>query len=271
MALATCLKCGKEVSGEASVCLECGARVSRLSKTNLVKLIGILLGCGLAVLILATFIQTREPVVSNVSNSPVVPVADFQEAKAKADGGDARAQNRLGEMYSKGTGVPQDYKEAAKWYRTAADQGCASAQKNLGELYEAGQGVPRDEKEAVKWYRKAANQGDVRAQYSLAVMYEFGRGLAKEQAEAAKWFRLAAEQGEPLAQYDLGQRYERGLGIPADPAEAYKWHSLAATHGIPDAATALDTLKAKMTRDQINEGKRRVAAFVPTKSLGATQ
>jgi TPR repeat protein len=102
-------------------------------------------------------------------------------------------------------------------------------------------------------------------------MYEVGRGLAKEQAEAAKWFRLAAEQGEPLAQYDLGQRYERGLGIPADPAEAYKWHSLAATHGIPDAATALDTLKAKMTRDQINEGKRRVAAFVPTKSLGATQ
>jgi len=38
----------------------------------------------------------------------------------------------LGLIYSKGQGVPQDYKEAVKWYRLSAEQGVAQAQYNLG-------------------------------------------------------------------------------------------------------------------------------------------
>jgi hypothetical protein len=37
-------------------------------------------------------------------------------------------------MYEKGQGVPQDYKEAVKWYRLAAEQGYADAQTNLDAL-----------------------------------------------------------------------------------------------------------------------------------------
>ena len=51
-------------------------------------------------------------------------------------------------MYDKGQGVPQDDKEAVKWYRLAAEQGDAYAQSNLGVTYEKGQGVPQDHKEA---------------------------------------------------------------------------------------------------------------------------
>jgi DNA-directed RNA polymerase subunit RPC12/RpoP len=271
VALATCLKCGKEVSGNATVCPECGARVSRRSQTNLVKLVGILLVCVLSGLILATFIQSREPAVSNVSNSPVVPVADFQETKAKADGGDARAQNLLGEMYSKGTGASQDYKEAAKWYRQAAGQGHAVAQKHLAELYDAGQGVPHDEAEAAKWCQRAAEQGHVGAQYSLAVMFASGGGVKLNDTEAVKWYRQAAEQGDALAQYNLGDRYITGRSVPQDRVEAYKWLSLAAAQGLPDAVEVRDELKGSMTGEQIKEGKRRVAAFVPTKSPGSKQ
>ena len=43
--------------------------------------------------------------------------------------------------------------------RKAADQGDALAQYNLGVAYAAGEGVPEDDREAVKWYRKAADQG----------------------------------------------------------------------------------------------------------------
>ena len=46
------------------------------------------------------------------------------------------AQYNLGVMYDNGDGVPQDYKEAVKWYRLAAEQGDASAQYNLGLMYE---------------------------------------------------------------------------------------------------------------------------------------
>src|ERR1035438_5254339 len=41
------------------------------------------------------------------------------------------AQVHLGLMYYQGQGVPQDYKEAMRWYRLAADQGDADAQFNL--------------------------------------------------------------------------------------------------------------------------------------------
>src|SRR4029077_12512676 len=55
-----------------------------------------------------------------------------------------------------GQGVPQDYAEAAKWYRKAADQGFAEAQSNLGAMYAKGQGVPQDYVEAYKWFDLAA-------------------------------------------------------------------------------------------------------------------
>ena len=37
-------------------------------------------------------------------------------------------------MYERGNGVPQDYTEAARWYRLAADDGDDAAQCNLGLL-----------------------------------------------------------------------------------------------------------------------------------------
>ena len=43
-----------------------------------------------------------------------------------------KAQFNLGNRYAKGLGVPQDYKEAVKWYRLSAEQGVAQAQYNLG-------------------------------------------------------------------------------------------------------------------------------------------
>jgi len=74
-------------------------------------------------------------------------------------------------MYSDGQGVPQDYKEAVKWYRLAAEHGLAQAQYNFGLAYQKGQGVPQDYKEAVKWWRLAAEQGDAQAQSNLGWMY----------------------------------------------------------------------------------------------------
>jgi TPR repeat protein len=49
------------------------------------------------------------------------------------DQGHADAQNNLGTCYYNGQGVPQDYAQAAGWYRKAADQGFALAQRKLEE------------------------------------------------------------------------------------------------------------------------------------------
>jgi uncharacterized protein len=58
--------------------------------------------------------------------------------------GDAKAQTYLGYMYATGTGVPQNFKVAAGWYRCASQQGAPQAQYMLGLMYDKGQGVPQD-------------------------------------------------------------------------------------------------------------------------------
>ncbi len=72
-----------------------------------------------------------------------------------AEQGVSHAQNVLGEIYMYGEGIPQDYDEAAKWFRLAAEQRHRRARFMLGVLYWSGDGVPQDYDKAVKWFRLA--------------------------------------------------------------------------------------------------------------------
>jgi TPR repeat protein len=91
-------------------------------------------------------------------------IGDYQGAarlyRELAEQGDVEAQDRLGSMYNRGMGVPEDYAEAAKWYRKAAEQGYASAQYNLGNMYLSGDGVPQDYVQAYKWFILMLSQND---------------------------------------------------------------------------------------------------------------
>lgn len=144
--------------------------------------------------------------------------------RAIANQGHAGAQYSLGDMYSKGEGVPQDYGEAVKWCRKAAEQGHAKAQDALGDMYGVGLGVPQNLVESFEWYRKAADQGDASAQYWLGWRYR----NHQEYAQAVKWFTKAAEQGHADAQQRLGWSYHKGEGVPVDYGEAFKWFTKAA-------------------------------------------
>ena len=66
---------------------------------------------------------------------------------------------KVAKNYFHGEGVPQDYKQAAKWYTKAAGQGHASAQTNLGTMYANGEGVPQNNKIAYIWSNLAATKG----------------------------------------------------------------------------------------------------------------
>ena len=81
----------------------------------------------------------------------------FESVRLRAEQGDADAQYNLGVMYGDGEGVPQDDKEAVRWYRLAAEQGNSDAQNNLGLMYEEGEGVPQDYSQAHIWYNLAAS------------------------------------------------------------------------------------------------------------------
>src|SRR5580704_17732565 len=54
---------------------------------------------------------------------------------------DPQAQYNRGTDYWYGSGVPQDYVEAANWFRKAAEGGYAEAQNRLGQMLAIGQGI----------------------------------------------------------------------------------------------------------------------------------
>ena len=84
---------------------------------------------------------------------------DFKQLLEDAVQGDACAQSTLGFIYANGKGVPENNREAGKWFRLAADQGNAEAQFNLGFMYANGEGVPKDYLQAYIWANLAAAQG----------------------------------------------------------------------------------------------------------------
>jgi TPR repeat protein len=100
-----------------------------------------------AVLVVAT---------AGVGSAQLEPI---EELRAKAEQGDAKAQNNLGNIYYNGEGVPQDDAEAVRWWRLAADQGEVDAQHNLGQSYRMGLGVPQDNVQAYKWLNLSATSG----------------------------------------------------------------------------------------------------------------
>jgi uncharacterized protein len=86
------------------------------------------------------------------------PLAELGHAEAQLalgmilENGQGVGPSSLGFMYrNEGQGVPQDYKEAVKWYRLSAEQGDTRAQYNLSEMYYKGQGVPQDYVKVHMW------------------------------------------------------------------------------------------------------------------------
>lgn len=76
---------------------------------------------------------------------------EVQAVQAAAESGDQIAQAKLGTMYVRGRGVPQDYVKAVTWFRLAAEQGNANAQYNLGYAYGTGAGVAKDHINSFRW------------------------------------------------------------------------------------------------------------------------
>jgi len=114
----------------------------------------------------------------------LVGCSDLERTRRSAEKGDAVAQDKLGNLYSRGAGVPLDYKQAAEWYSKAAEQGFALAQSNLAFMYYKGEGVQKDDVKAYAWLSLAAAQGkskDAEGARDLVAM-----GLTPEQLNQAQ-------------------------------------------------------------------------------------
>jgi hypothetical protein len=94
--------------------------------------------------------------------------------------------------YSRG-----DYVRASSIFISLAERGDAAAQAFLGFLFETGRGVPQNYSEAAMWYRRSAEQGNGAAQYSLGLLYDKGYGVPRDQIEAYRWLNLSTSVASP--------------------------------------------------------------------------
>jgi TPR repeat protein len=152
--------------------------------------------------------------------------------------------------------------------KTLAESGNADAQFTLAMQCNFAPGDERSGIEAAGWFRRAADQGHALAQFNLGVMYSNGEGVNVDESEAGRWFHRAAERGDPGAQFQMGKLCERrGYRVPKTEAadariEAYKWFNLAAAQGYANSEAYLERSNLRLNHEELDEGKRRVAAFV---------
>ncbi len=85
-----------------------------------------------------------------------VEARDFYLAALK--GGAPHAKGNLENFYAEGRGAPPGPLGAA-WYRPGAEAGIASAQYRLGQMYAKGEGVPQNDRAADELLLEAAQQG----------------------------------------------------------------------------------------------------------------
>ena len=148
-------------------------------------------------------LMAQAPGRTPASLEETISAVDLQQLKTLAAQGTASAQNRLGQLYFSGQGVPQDYTMARGWYEKAAAQGNAWSKNQLGQLSADGLGVPQDYKKARQWWEQAAAQGIAQAQYNLGQLYANGQGVPRDYTRARGWYEKAAAQGNAWAQAQL--------------------------------------------------------------------
>ena len=165
-----------------------------------------------------------------------------------------------------------DYATALKELKPLAEQGDAEAQWRLGSMYWTGDGVPEDKKEAVRWYTLAAEQGNAFGQYDLGIMYAFGEGVPEDDKEAFRLWSLAAEQGHVGAHFNLGLMYARGEGVIQDYVKAYMWWNIVAENNdAPEQDNAKNNIKLleeDMTVFQIADAQTRSTLCVKNNYKG---
>lgn len=136
------------------------------------------------------------------------------------------------------------------------ERGTAEEKYNLGTRYERGIEVPQNYLEAARWYRLAAMQGHPDGQYKLCELSERGQGVPQDYQEALRLCELAAEQGHGRAMFMLGRLYHTGHGMPQDVVRAHMWYNLATANGHDESKKWRDRLAEEMNANQIAEAQR---------------
>jgi TPR repeat protein len=193
------------------------------------------------------------------------PAADAVKRMNRRASEQCKAFEKIGDMYQKGSELPQSTTEATKWYRKAVgtDTGydAASVRVKLAGLLLEDQSTGSNYAEAHRLCEEAAKLHYRGGVYCIGQLYELGLGVPRDFSKAAKWFSEATNMGHPGAALRLGQMYWKGEGVRQDRISAYEFIYLASTSGLPEAQREKELVEKELTPEEIEAGKAKAAGW----------
>lgn len=182
--------------------------------------------------------ENRSGVTDCVGDTCLAKAIDHY--KRAVEQGSARAAIRLGHIFGKATGVPQDLVEASRWYGRAAELGDANGLVNQAKLlvekrYNPTRS-PKHFRNAARLLERAESSGSAWATNYLGWLYEsepvhFDCPAGSCLTRAIDHYTRAAAGGYAKAAENLGRLYRDGTKLPMDLAEANKWFQRTAELG----------------------------------------
>jgi len=155
------------------------------------------------------------------------------------EAGNADALFLLGDISARGLGRPQNFVEAAGFYRQGADLGHSASLNALGRAHVEGLGVRQDPTLAVQLLQQAAQSGEGEFVYDYARALEAGLAGSDRLSDAAALYQAAASGGHAEAAANLGLLYMEGRGVERNLATAMEYLEQAAEAGDARAANNL--------------------------------
>lgn len=114
-----------------------------------------------------------------------------------AEKGSSMAQRTLGERFAMGTeGVTKDMNQAVFWWQKAANKGDAVAQYYLGQVYSQGVAVPQDWVQSHMWFSLAASS----KKETVAAMQQKKQAESSKKTAEANMTQKQIEEAQALAQ-----------------------------------------------------------------------
>ena len=110
------------------------------------------------------------------------------------------------------------------YLESMAEKNVSRAMLLLGNIYYTGKGVPQSYKEAAKWYEMAAEGLESYGLCNLGYCYYYGRDMDVNYKRAYECFSLSAYMRNPNAMYKLGDMYFYGYHVEEDKNAAYYWY-----------------------------------------------
>jgi len=169
--------------------------------------------------------------------------------KKASEKGSAAAKFYIGEMYEKGEGIEQDFKQAVHWYEEAGKSAVIEAD-NLensrginwnnrslncaGFIYYRGEeSVPQDRAKALECFQKTTNsdEDDYEPYYYLGIEYLKGGVIEQDYEKALFYFEKAEKKGFYAALDCIDYMYETGKVKNGKYKTASEWYANTETYG----------------------------------------